>query len=346
MTSVLRSRWLYVVLGLVVGLLYFRFFTSQHWIAAYPSEPAISKSEKAVIPQMELEPAQLMRAGRQHPGALGVLIGASAIALLLGASGLLLTLRAWSSGGITRLLRYPSRVPYAWPITDVGRVIALLAFVALMLPFARVGLVSLGWMAPGDDRAWGLAATVVLEAVLLLVVWAFASAKSMRWPRMFGLTAARMVIGLGRGLRGYVIAFPWVVGLLWAVALLAQRLGIEPSVEAIHELLFVETRGPVVIVTLALACVIGPIAEELFFRGLVFSSLRRRVSRPAAMLISGALFSALHTNLIGFLPILALGWVLADLYERTGSLAAPIAVHIVHNTLLISLAMAVRVLGG
>jgi hypothetical protein len=34
--------------------------------------------------------------------------------------------------------------------------------------------------------------------------------------------------------------------------------------------------------------------------------------------------------------------VLADVYDRTGMLLAPIAVHVVHNTLLMGLAMTFR----
>lgn len=343
-SSVLRSRWLYVVLILVAGVLYVRFFGTQPMVASYPSEPAPAAREAEAARQMNVEPAQILKAGRENPGALCALLGLSLLALALGLGGLFLNGRALWRGEVRRLFHYRSRLPFRWPIRDLGRVVALLAFVTLVLPFVHVGLVSMGWMAPGDARPWGLVATVVMEAVLLLVVWAFAATTSMPWRRLFGLDAARAVLGMRRGLRGYVMAFPWIVALLWSAALLAQRFGIEPDVEAIHELLFMETRGAVLVLTLAVACVAGPIAEEVFFRGLVFSSLRRHLPRPGAMLISAALFSALHTNLIGFAPILVLGCVLADLYERTGSLAAPIAVHITHNTLLVGIALALRAL--
>jgi membrane protease YdiL (CAAX protease family) len=60
------------------------------------------------------------------------------------------------------------------------------------------------------------------------------------------------------------------------------------------------------------------------------------------MLMSGAAFSCIHTNPVGFLPIMVLGCLLANLYERTGSLASPLAVHILHNSLLMSLALVLR----
>ena len=98
----------------------------------------------------------------------------------------------------------------------------------------------------------------------------------------------------------------------------------------------------VLALTLVLACGIGPIAEECFFRGVVYAALRRRTSRIVAILASGAIFALIHTNPVGFLPIMVLGCVLAYLYERTGSLASPLAIHILHNTFLMAMAMIFR----
>ncbi len=60
------------------------------------------------------------------------------------------------------------------------------------------------------------------------------------------------------------------------------------------------------------------------------------------MLLSGAAFALIHTSPIGFLPIMVLGCLLAYLYERTGSLASPLAIHVLHNTFLMVLSMAFR----
>ena len=106
--------------------------------------------------------------------------------------------------------------------------------------------------------------------------------------------------------------------------------------------MFEETRPGVLALTVLLACLIGPVAEELLFRGVLYPALRRRLSRVAAMLISGIAFALIHTNVMGLLPIVLLGVTLAYLYERTGSIAGPIALHMAHNTLLMALAMTYR----
>jgi membrane protease YdiL (CAAX protease family) len=86
------------------------------------------------------------------------------------------------------------------------------------------------------------------------------------------------------------------------------------------------------------------VAEEILFRGVVYPSLRRHIPMLAAMIASGSLFALIHGNWLGVLPITLLGVLLAYLYERTGSLLAPIAVHIFHNIFLISKVMLMNAL--
>lgn len=79
---------------------------------------------------------------------------------------------------------------------------------------------------------------------------------------------------------------------------------------------------PAVVVMIA-----APVAEELYFRGMVYPLLRSRVGVDAAVLISALFFSALHFSIFGLAPIAIAGAVLALLYQKTGSLIAPIIAH-------------------
>jgi len=140
----------------------------------------------------------------------------------------------------------------------------------------------------------------------------------------------------------YVALFPWLMLLLMIISEAARAFGFQPPLEPIHRLLFLEDRTEVLLVTVLLACVVGPVAEEFFFRGVVYAAIRSRTGRFLAILISGGLFAVTHTNLMGFLPIGVLGCLLSYLYERTGTLAASIAVHVFHNSLLLAFAMMFR----
>ena len=77
--------------------------------------------------------------------------------------------------------------------------------------------------------------------------------------------------------------------------------------------------------------VVLPVCEELLFRGALFGGLRGALHPGGAMLLSGLVFGAAHAPAV-ILPVTALGVLLAWLYARTGSLAAPCLVHILQNT--------------
>ena len=83
----------------------------------------------------------------------------------------------------------------------------------------------------------------------------------------------------------------------------------------------------VVLVTVVLA----PVFEELFFRGLFYPALRRRVGARAAVVLNGVIFGALHMQPLFMLSLVLVGIVLAYLYEKTESLAAPMLAHSLYN---------------
>jgi membrane protease YdiL (CAAX protease family) len=77
--------------------------------------------------------------------------------------------------------------------------------------------------------------------------------------------------------------------------------------------------------------VIAPIGEELLFRGILYPAIKREGFPRLALWVSSLLFAAIHMNLVAFLPLTFLALVLAWLYEQTGNLLAPIAVHSLFN---------------
>jgi membrane protease YdiL (CAAX protease family) len=146
------------------------------------------------------------------------------------------------------------------------------------------------------------------------------------------------------GLKGYLVMFPWIFLLMFLTVEVMRFFHWKPPLQPIQVILFRE-RDPWVIGLMALlTCVVAPIAEECFFRGVVFAAMRRRLSRGVAISVSAAAFALVHSNPVGFLPIFLIGSLLAYLYERTGSLAAPVAVHMVHNTFLMCFGIVIRTL--
>ena len=92
--------------------------------------------------------------------------------------------------------------------------------------------------------------------------------------------------------------------------------------------------------------VAAPIAEELFFRGLLYDWIRQRVSVPWSVVISSLLFALAHPDSIAVMTsafIMAL--VLAAAYEHTKSLWLSIAMHVITNSMSVFMIYVFSLLG-
>lgn len=92
--------------------------------------------------------------------------------------------------------------------------------------------------------------------------------------------------------------------------------------------------------------ILVPIAEELFFRGLIHSWFQQKVPRFwVRILASGSIFALGHADSIGVVAAsFIIGLVSPIFYERTKSLAVPIIIHITTNstaTILVFTALAI-----
>lgn len=103
--------------------------------------------------------------------------------------------------------------------------------------------------------------------------------------------------------------------------------------------------------------ILAPLGEEFLMRGVVYPGLRnglqgrtnRGIGIAGAAGANGLIFGALHvggTNLI-FIPVLiTFGITLSLLFELTGTLWAPIGLHLGNNTLAIATSLGWTVPGG
>jgi membrane protease YdiL (CAAX protease family) len=86
-------------------------------------------------------------------------------------------------------------------------------------------------------------------------------------------------------------------------------------------------------VQILLIVVAAPASEELCFRGMLFGGLRERLPRLGAALLSGLIFGGLHalTGITAVPPLIVFGFILALLYEKTGSIVPGILLHMLNN---------------
>ena len=86
---------------------------------------------------------------------------------------------------------------------------------------------------------------------------------------------------------------------------------------------------------------VGPVFEELMFRGWLMGGLREKWGDTAAVVASSALFAVIHGDLPGMPALFALGLVFGWVYRRSGSLWASILVHGMWNATTFSLLISV-----
>jgi tetratricopeptide (TPR) repeat protein/membrane protease YdiL (CAAX protease family) len=79
--------------------------------------------------------------------------------------------------------------------------------------------------------------------------------------------------------------------------------------------------------------VVGPMAEEIIFRGLLYGAFESRIGVGLTILVSSALFAFAHLQPMYFIPIFCLGMVLGWARYKTSSLGLPILLHVLNNGL-------------
>lgn len=225
----------------------------------------------------------------------------------------------------------PHEVP--WTVAD-AIFVGLLWLVAIIFVG---GAILLGLQSLFED-AQADAITLPVTTVLLIAMTTIYV--RVRYPG-----AVRLLFGpvppswraVGYGIAGGVVAVTLIgFGLGWLLDFIARSIGGElPAVqENFRDIAGDTSAAPMLVLGSVL---FAPVAEELFYRGMLFTALRRRLPLWPAMGVSSALWALNHvqTSLEGYLLvmliIIPLGLLLAWVYHRKGSLVVPIVAHATFN---------------
>jgi len=134
------------------------------------------------------------------------------------------------------------------------------------------------------------------------------------------------------GFRRPTAAFFWTIPLVlfsaYVVSLANDALLHPPEQDIVNA--FPPTTGGVVLFAVV-AVIMAPLCEEIYFRGFVFKGFAESWGWVWGAAASGALFSLAHLQLTLFLPLFVLGFGLAWVYQRTGSLWTNITLHATFN---------------
>lgn len=175
--------------------------------------------------------------------------------------------------------------------------------------------------------------TVLLQVPLWgslfgVAVWACRTKGSRSLRADFGLWMQRrdVVVGAATG-------FAAQIGLLITLAPIYRILGIDPDDvgKTANDL---ANRAPDAfgwVCMFVLVVAAAPFFEELFYRGLLLRSIRKRYGDGVAIIGSGVIFGVVHFEPVATLALALFGMVLAWLAVRTGRLGPSIWAHVAFN---------------
>ncbi|MFM1556427.1 MAG: CPBP family intramembrane glutamic endopeptidase [Limisphaerales bacterium] len=178
---------------------------------------------------------------------------------------------------------------------------------------------------------------VCLQCSMVALVFLLLRKSKSHWRAAFGpIGRPAFQLWLSPALFGMAFVLP-AFGLHYISQTVLAQLGHEPVVQEAVQMVMA-TEHPVEVGLQVVSVVImAPIAEELLFRGILYNTIKHTGYPLAGMIISAALFALVHGSLALMLPLFVMGFALAWVYEKSGSIIAPMVMHATFNAINFSL---------
>lgn len=227
--------------------------------------------------------------------------------------------------------------PLPWGWREIGKALLLIVIGGLIVGVLVVGIAMLTDSLPAQGQ--GMAAApffwlgTLIYGVVILAVYLFAVRRAQGdWSRLGFRAFSQWWLPLTPILTLVQLFGMSIINIVLVLPLTGGEFE-NPQIEALTGGSPLSPRDFGVLILLV--AIIAPIAEELFFRGMLYPVLRQRWSPTGAIVINGFLFAFIH-----FIPILIpglffVGMVLAWVRERSGSLIPCMLLHAMQNGLVL-----------
>jgi membrane protease YdiL (CAAX protease family) len=226
----------------------------------------------------------------------------------------------------------PGDVPWSAATALLALAVAVVGVLLLVLALGLTGAAS-AQEAESPTSAGALSAlvsTVIIDSWFVGVAWWYSL-------RRFALSAASW--GFRRLERRSLLLVPvalvlaYVAGVIYT-AVYSQLLGPPPEQTILRDF---PRDAPGIALFAITAIVAAPLFEETFFRGFLFQGFARSWGPAAGAVVSSGLFALAHQQLSVFVPLFALGLLLAWVFYRSGSIWTNIALHASFNAVSVLL---------
>lgn len=324
------TLWLLVITALIYALLLFQ--GSMHKHEALPRE--LQSQERMTYEEAEAREARFRERLMAEPGPMAAF---SVTFLLILGGGALTSIWVFyrRSKGHPVLGRSLLQENVPWGPGEVIKAFAVLFFTEacfVLLEWVVVGLFNLP---PTNKDLFILTNSLIRDGVVAFYVLYLVTRRYALKLDAIGLTRKDFWLNIQRGFVAYLVVVPFLFLILVAVAAATKFFSYKPQPQAVVDI-YMRTPDSTNLILLTLfVAVIGPVIEELFFRGFAYKAFRSSFGPVWAMVGSAALFSVMHLNVIALVPIFLLGVYLAYLYEKTGSLVPAMTAHVLHNLAMV-----------
>lgn len=232
----------------------------------------------------------------------------------------------------------PTKVPRMWgPISTI--ILTVLLFFASQLAVAVVIVLCLAFLhssaAVESSILAQFLAISAAEGALIAGVYFFLKLRKLSL-RSIGLANPNLG-DLGYAVAGFIVYLLSYVVVTAVVKVVLPQVNLEQQ----QEIGFQGARGLSLVPVFICLVVLPPLAEEIVFRGFLYSGLKSKWPKWVAALITSGLFAVAHLQAGNGAPLLwvaaidtfLLSLMLIYLREKRGSLAAPMLLHTVKNGL-------------
>jgi len=335
MNAVLRKDGIYIVL--LAG-------TVALWLAMAFSVPAPAGADRETKQPPKQDVTQAMASGKINPALalfLFVLCAAGCGTGLVADIVLFLKRRVrGEQGEAAAAVGMAVRAAVPWHVSDIFRFFAIFVFlVSAVHAGAYILLVHKVIGRPAAETGVLVAGTFGVYCAMLWLMHRVLIKGYAADVSQLGISLKGFFRNARDGIIGYIAFVPAFFLLLIVSLLVCQLLGIKPQAHELVEIFSAEespwTRAYLVV----LAAGFAPVYEEIVFRGFIYGVLRKYAGVSGGMALSGFFFAAIHFNAAQFIPVWGLGIMLAYLYEKTGTLVAPVVFHAVNNGIAVAITL-------
>ncbi|MHB8791794.1 MAG: CPBP family intramembrane glutamic endopeptidase [Thermoleophilia bacterium] len=232
------------------------------------------------------------------------------------------------------------RVP--WTSRDVFIIVGLVILTFFFVFFIFQALLLTLFASDPEFEPASIADSGVAVTLLMIMQWVVTLAVPITYMKIRGYRLSAAVLGFKR--TRFWPAAGWLfvvlvstsflqVGYGWLIETLAGQSQLPSEVPSQDVTTLYGSSAGAFILTFFAVALVTPVVEELFFRGIVHRGLEQQLGFLAGGALSAFVFALAHIDYRLFVPIFGLGFGLAFLVHRSGSIWPSIGGHFIINAL-------------